>query len=673
MLGGAYAYDPLPGTGIVGAGWTGGERDPLDPFQPKRTAVLSYLAVASPRGFHRRDKLAALFWPEGDQEHARASLRKTLHFLRKSLGEDAVLSRGDEEIGLDWGEITCDAIEFQEALDTGAAEGATDLYRGDLLEGFFLAGCPEFERWMEVERGRLRMLAAGAAWEIAQRHVQEGRIPDGEQVGQRALGLNGTDENQARRLIKALAAAGDRAAAVRLFERFADVLRATLDLEPSRDREGHGEHRRGAQSSSTQEGPARPDPWPSNAQTEISPVFPLPMACSPTTPHSLIQRELGPDLEILRQIGIGPGAEVYLAREKPLDRLVAVKVLSRELSQDPVARIRFEREAKAAASLNHPNAVAVHRFGWLGDEVPFLVMQYVDGPTLEEKLAAEGPLPVPEARKVLAQVAGALAEAHRSGFVHRDVSPANVLCDRETGGVLLTDFGFAGLLPKKEGPLPRVTQTGEVVGTRGYLSPEQLAGEDPTDGTDVYALGVLGYEILTGGGPFPIKSIRDAASAHLRWTPRPLTNLRIDVDEELSGLLERCLAKEPGKRPSAEFLEEGLRGPPPPRDQDRRPSGGEDVLRTLSHRRIPRIVAAAGVFGLGLLYIVDVLASRGVVPTEVFPLALDTFLCGMVAVGILAWFHGEKGPQETTTLERVVLAAVGAAWVAIAVFILLPR
>ena len=642
--------------------------------QPKRTAVLSYLAVASPRGFHRRDKLAALFWPEGDQGHARASLRKTLHFLRTSLGEDAVPSRGDEEIGLDWGGITCDAFEFQEALAAGDPEAALGRYRGSLLEGFFLAGCPEFERWMDGERERLRAMAAGAAWELAHRELLEGRITNGERMGQRALSLVGTDENEARRLIEALAAAGDRAAAVRLFERFANVLRATLDLEPSQETATVMERiRRSVPSSSTQEEPARPEPKPSHAQTLTASGSSPPDGLRTDDVPSLIRHELGRELELLRQIGSGPGTEVYLAREKPLDRLVAVKVLSRELSQDRVARIRFEREAKAAASLNHPNAVAVHRFGWLGDEVPFLVMQYVDGPTLEEKLAAEGPLPVPEARKVLAQVAGALAEAHRSGFVHRDVSPANVLCDRETGRVLLTDFGFAGLLPKKEGSLPRVTQMGEVVGTPGYLSPEQLAGEDPTDGTDVYALGVLAYEVLTGGGPFPIKSIRDAASAHLRWTPRPLTSLRIDVDEELSGLLERCLAKEPGKRPSAEFLEEGLREAPPPRDQGRRASGGEDVLRSLSQRRIPRIVAAAGVVGLGLLYIVDVLANRGVVPTEVFPLALDTFLCGMVAVGTLAWFHGEKGPQETTTLERVVLAAVGVAWIAIAVFILLPR
>jgi serine/threonine-protein kinase len=201
--------------------------------QPKRTAILSYLALASPQGFLRRDKLAGLFWPEADQEHARTSLRGAIHFLRRSLGAEVVLSRGDEDVGLNWGHFSCDAVAFQEALEAEDLEAALDLFHGDLLDGFFMSGCPEFERWVEGERQRLRELAAGAAWDLAHQHLGVGRITDGERVGQRALGLICTDENEVRRLIEALAEAGDRAAAVRFHERFGRVLWDTLELEPS--------------------------------------------------------------------------------------------------------------------------------------------------------------------------------------------------------------------------------------------------------------------------------------------------------------------------------------------------------------------------------------------------------------------------------------------------------
>jgi len=203
--------------------------------QPKRTAILAYLAVASPRGFHRRDTIAGLFWPDGDHEHARASLRKALHHLRRSLGEDLVLNRGDEEIGLDWGQFSCDAISFQEAMDEEDRESALEIYRGDFLVGFFLSACPEFERWVDGERGRFRELAAGAAWGLAHQHLAAGRIMDGERMGQRALSHVCTDESEARRFIGALAEAGDRAAAVWFYERFKQVLWEALELEPSRE------------------------------------------------------------------------------------------------------------------------------------------------------------------------------------------------------------------------------------------------------------------------------------------------------------------------------------------------------------------------------------------------------------------------------------------------------
>ena len=180
--------------------------------------------------------------------------------------------------------------------------------------------------------------------------------------------------------------------------------------------------------------------------------------------EELLKEALGSDFEVLRSLGKGRKAEVYLAREGSLDRLVAVKILLKSRAEDDVARARFEREAKAAASINHPSATSVYRFGILSNSVPYLVMQYARGKTLEERVSAEGPLPLEEGRKILQDLAGALAAAHAQGFVHRDVRPGNVLCDEESGRTLLTDFGIAGILPSGKDLGPKLTQTGELLG-----------------------------------------------------------------------------------------------------------------------------------------------------------------------------------------------------------------
>lgn len=162
--------------------------------QPKRVALLAYLAVATPRGFHRRDKLLGLFWPERDQEHGRSALRKALYFLRQSLGEEMLVSRGDEEVGLAEGEVWCDAVAFEEALEGGDPGKALELYGGDLLEGFYISEAPEFERWLAAERQRLagrlralrddaladsiwlcRLVVAGARLRTARRPVRTAR------------------------------------------------------------------------------------------------------------------------------------------------------------------------------------------------------------------------------------------------------------------------------------------------------------------------------------------------------------------------------------------------------------------------------------------------------------------------------------------------------------------
>src|SRR6266566_6512202 len=141
--------------------------------QPKRLALLVYLALARPRGFQRRDMLLALFWPEADNEHARAALRKAVLVVRRELGEGVLLGRGDEELGFADRTVWCDVISFEQAIRDGRSADALELYRGHLLEGFFVSGAPDFERWVDGERTRLRDQAATAAWSLAEQAATE--------------------------------------------------------------------------------------------------------------------------------------------------------------------------------------------------------------------------------------------------------------------------------------------------------------------------------------------------------------------------------------------------------------------------------------------------------------------------------------------------------------------
>jgi DNA-binding SARP family transcriptional activator len=200
--------------------------------QPKRLALLVYLAVARPRGFHRRDRLVTLFWPEHDQEHARAALRKAVHAIRKSLGNDFLVSRGDEEVAIDHTRLWCDAVAFDDALQRGRIALALELFRGDLLDGFF-ADAPGFERWLEAEREVYRESAVDAAWTLAQRYEAGAELTEATRWARRVARLTTTNERVLRRVIQLLDRVGDRAGAIRVYEEFATRVRALFDVEPS--------------------------------------------------------------------------------------------------------------------------------------------------------------------------------------------------------------------------------------------------------------------------------------------------------------------------------------------------------------------------------------------------------------------------------------------------------
>jgi len=201
--------------------------------QPRRLALLAYLAAASPQGFHRRDTLLALFWPELDQEHARAALRQALHVVRDALGADAVASRGDEEIGLDVAHVSCDVAAFERALRDGQMEEALELYRGALLEGFFISDAPEFERWLETDRARLHQAAAGAARALAERFQSGADLTGAVRWTRRSIELAPSDEGLVRRLMALLDRQGNRAGALEAYDALARRVGAEYDTEPA--------------------------------------------------------------------------------------------------------------------------------------------------------------------------------------------------------------------------------------------------------------------------------------------------------------------------------------------------------------------------------------------------------------------------------------------------------
>ena len=200
--------------------------------QPKRLAVFLYLLLAQPRGFHRRDRLLGMFWPESSDHHARGALRKALHGIRQALGDDVLVARGDDEIAVDADRVTCDAAEFDAAAREGQLARMLEIYRGDLLTGFF-ADAAGFERWLEDERTRLQDLAAQAAWGIAELYETDESLTLAARWARQAARLARGDERRIRKIMQLLHRAGDRASAIEVYEIFARTLRSELEVEPS--------------------------------------------------------------------------------------------------------------------------------------------------------------------------------------------------------------------------------------------------------------------------------------------------------------------------------------------------------------------------------------------------------------------------------------------------------
>ena len=256
-----------------------------------------------------------------------------------------------------------------------------------------------------------------------------------------------------------------------------------------------------------------------------------------------------------KEIGRGGMSVVYRARDIRLNRTVAIKVLPPELAHDPAVRSRFTREAQTSAQLAHAGIVPIFDVGDR-EGIAYFVMSYIGGGNLAALLAREPHVPIEEVRRLIVEIADALEYAHMRGVIHRDIKPDNILLDRESGRAMVTDFGIARAVEAGT----RLTVTGIAVGTPTYMSPEQAEGEREIDGrADIYSLGVLGYQLLTGRVPFTAGNTMALLLKHVSEKPRPLAELRPDAPRQLRDAIERALVKAPEDRwPTAGALRDAL-------------------------------------------------------------------------------------------------------------------
>lgn len=272
------------------------------------------------------------------------------------------------------------------------------------------------------------------------------------------------------------------------------------------------------------------------------------------TPTLTVGDVVAKTYQINRVIGKGGMSVVYLADQRLLGRAFALKVLDVERKSESAVR-RFIQEATTAAQLKHPNLVAVHDYGLLNDGQPYLVMDFIDGPTLAQYLEHDGPMPIPNVVALICQLAFGLMYAHEKGVVHRDIKPGNIMLlkphqQADEGSVKIVDFGIAKLTQSEDGEVQRLTRTGEIFGSPTYMSPEQCRGANVDQRSDIYSLGCVMFECLTGNPPF----VGDSAMATmvLRLTEKPKTLSEATNGNSFPPVLDSIIAKmlrtEPGER-----------------------------------------------------------------------------------------------------------------------------
>lgn len=398
--------------------------------------------------------------------------------------------------------------------------------------------------------------------------------------------------------------------------------------------------------------------------------------------EATLAEQLQPDFEILRTLGIGVTSVVYLAREASLRRLVAIKVLRKDVFSDASTMRRFVRESQTAARVRHVNVISIYRVGELADGVPYIVMEYVDGRTVRAIVATAGRLPMYEAHAVLAATASALIAVHEAGVVHRAVHAGNIYIENKTARPVLGNFSIAAPLDLGSTGAARLTQVGVRLGDLRYLSPEQLRDERPTKCSDVYAFGVFAYEVLAGRGPYDGTTDPELLIAHVSGTPVTLSSLRADMDVDLARLLEKCLAKEPSRRPRLADLVAALAGRNLPVRLAAENHGLlGDFLAELRRRHVYKVLVAYGAVAAAIFGTAQVVFDAFELSRQSYQIVVVSTLAGFPVAMVLSWLYDvtssgirRTAPSPATRRAKVtkwVGLAVSIAWAVFLGWILL--
>jgi predicted ATPase/DNA-binding SARP family transcriptional activator len=489
----------------------------VDVRRRKAVALLAYLAVTEQS--HSRDALATLFWPEHDQSRARAGLRRALASLKKDLGE-GWLEVDRENVGLNSdAELWLDVEAFRERLAACGTHGhpaeemcpdcvpllaeAVEIYRDDFLAGFTLRDSPAFDEWQFFQSQRLRADLASGLERLAREFGNQGKYQPAVAYARRWLALDPLHEPAHRCLMGLYARSDQRAAALRQYQECERILQEELGVPPEEETarlyQAVKDHREGTAAKSQPE-------------------------------RYRLERKLS---------GKGSFGDLWLATDTLLERPVAVKCPKGPL--DPRLRERFLTEARMLARLNHPNITQIHDALFdEGEDRFYLVMEYVDGKDLAEIISGGTPLPLDWVLDVAEGVLQALRYAHDQGLVHRDVKPDNVMI---ADGVKLTDFGLADL----RSILGQGTRF--LAGTPAYMAPEQIEGRAVDGRADLYALGVILFEMISGGHlPFEHEDQVEMLDAHLHAAPPSVGQFAPAVPPQLEQLVSRLVAKAPQDR-----------------------------------------------------------------------------------------------------------------------------
>ncbi|KPK08140.1 MAG: hypothetical protein AMJ56_12105 [Anaerolineae bacterium SG8_19] len=469
----------------------------------KPAALLYYLVMSAET--HSRDHLGTLLWPEQDQAQARAYLRRALWSLKQA-GLEEWLASTRESVAMQPG-YWLDVAAFREALDAGESTRAADLYRGDFLAGFTLPDSPQFDEWQYFQAEGLRDGLAQALFDLVEKHAEEADFGQAIDYARRWLTLDPLREEVHRWLMRLYAYDGQQAAALRQYEECVRLLEDELDVEPE---------------------PETRDLYQTIRDRRLA------WRVAPRSGALLQDR-----YHLEAELGQGGMGAVYQATDTLLERPVAVKVLSKT-DPDGEFRSRLLAEARSVAKLNHPNIVAVYDAGETNG-VPFIVMELVLGQTLREL----DQLSMDEILQLVQDICTALDHAHQQGVIHRDLKPENVIITASQS-VKLADFGLAYDIGRS-----RLTQEGALVGTIAYLAPELILGRPANPQSDLYALGVMLYELAAGRPPFEGNNPAVLLTNHLHAPVVPPSASNANITPVLDALIVQLLDKDPTRRPAS--------------------------------------------------------------------------------------------------------------------------